>query len=232
MVLVAMAGLGAVLFLVKLEPGDRNLRFDWNPFTTYVAVVREMSKTRLLTVALAWGYFYLLAGMALLIIPEYTTVLAIDRAKASLLLGVMAVGIGIGSGVAGFVSGHRIEPRLIPVGAAGLSVFFILLGVVPATFTNVAVFIGAAGFFAGFYIIPLQAMLQDMSPDDERGRFLGTANAISFGFLSLASAIYWIIRPIFQTRPEAIFLVSAGLMICGAGFFALKLRRSGPILGG
>ena len=81
-------------------------------------------------------------------------------------------------------------------------------------------------------IIPLQAMLQDMSPDDERGRFLGTANAISFGFLSLASAIYWIIRPMFFGRPEAIFLVSAGLMICGAGFFVLKLRRSGPILGG
>jgi acyl-[acyl-carrier-protein]-phospholipid O-acyltransferase/long-chain-fatty-acid--[acyl-carrier-protein] ligase len=232
MLIVAVAGLGSVLFLVKLQPGDRNLRYDWNPFRTYVAVIREMSKTRLLTVALAWGYFYLLAGMALLIIPEYTTVLAIDRGKASLLLGVMAVGIGVGSGVAGFVSGHRIEPRLIPVGAAGLSVFFILLGVVPATFTNVAVFIGGAGFFAGFYIIPLQAMLQDMSPNDERGRFLGTANAISFSFLSLASAIYWIIRPIFDSRPEAIFLVSAGLMICGAGFFVLKLRRSGPILGG
>ncbi len=190
MVIVAVAGLGAVLFLVKLEPGDRNLRYDWNPFTTYVTVLRHMSRTPLLTVALAWGYFYLLAGIALLIIPEYVEVLAIDRGKASLLLGVMAVGIGVGSVVAGLVSGHRIEPRLVPVGGAGLSVFFILLGVVPPTFTNVAVFIGGAGFFAGFYIIPLQALLQKLSPDDERGRFLGTANAISFGFLSVASVTF------------------------------------------
>ncbi len=230
MVIVAVAGLGAVLFLVKLEPGDRNLRYDWNPFTTYVTVLRHMSRTPLLTVALAWGYFYLLAGIALLIIPEYVEVLAIDRGKASLLLGVMAVGIGVGSVVAGLVSGHRIEPRLVPVGGAGLSVFFILLGVVPPTFTNVAVFIGGAGFFAGFYIIPLQALLQKLSPDDERGRFLGTANAISFGFLSVASVIYWVIRPWFD-RPEAIFLVSAALMICGTGFFVIKLRRNGPILG-
>ncbi len=194
-------------------------------------------------ILLAWGYFYFLAGLALLIIPEYTTVLSIDRGKASLLLGVMAIGIGVGSVVAGLVSGHRIEPRLIPIGGAGLSVFFILLGVIPPTFTNVAVFIGGAGFFAGFYIIPLQALLQKLSPDEERGRFLGTANAISFGFLSVASAIYWVIRPLFDAsgtpasvdardRPEAIFLVSATLMILGTGFFVIKLRRSGAILEG
>ena len=231
MVIVAMAGLGAVLFLVKLEPGDRNLRYDWNPFTTYVSALREMSKSPLLTVALAWGYFYLLAGIALLIIPEYKAVLQIDSSTASLLLAVMAIGIGVGSVVAGLVSGHRIEPRLIPIGGAGLSVFFILLGVVPATFANVAVFIGGAGFFAGFYIIPLQALLQKLSPDEERGRFLGTANAVSFGFLSLGSLFYLLIRPVFGTRPEAIFLVSAALMIGGTGFFVIKLRRSGPILG-
>ena len=226
MVALALAGLGAVLFLTGLEPGDRGLKYDWNPFATYIKAIREMSKSPLLMVALAWGYFYLLAGLALLVLPEYWEVLEISREMASRLLGIMAIAIGVGSVTAGLVSGHRIEPRLVPVGAVGITLFFVLLGVIRPTFWNVAGFIVGAGFFAGFYIIPLQSLLQHLSPDSERGRFLGTANAISFGFLSVASLIYWIIRPAFGDAPQRIFLVSAGLMILGAGYFVLRLRRS------
>ena len=64
-----------------------------------------------------------------------------------------------------------------------------------------------------------------VSPD-ERGRFLGTANGISFAFLSLASLIYWIIRPAFGSSPEKIFLLCAGLMIAGSAFFLARLRRA------
>ena len=193
-----------------------------------------MSHSPLLLVMLAWGYFYLLAGLALLIIPEYTVVLSITRSEASVILGVMAIAIGVGSVVAGLISGHRIEPRLIPVGAAGLSVFFLLLGIVPPTYLNVLIFIAGAGFFAGFYIIPLQSLLQKLPPASARGRYLGTANGISFGFLSIASLIYALIRPAFTgpipgttDKPERIFLISAVLMIVGSGFFLVHMSRRG-----
>ncbi len=234
LLVVAGFGLGAVLIMPKLEPGDRNLKYTLNPFATYVTSIREMAHTNLLTVMFAWGYFYLLAGFALLIIPEYTVVLNVTRAEASTILGFMAIAIGVGSAAAGLISGHRIEPRLIPVGAGGLTAFFVLLGVVPPTFMNVSVFIVGAGFFAGFYIIPLQALLQKLSPDDERGRYLGTANGMSFGFLSIASLLYALIRPLFTgptpgttDQPQRIFLISAALMAIGAGFFLLHMRRTG-----
>ncbi len=226
MVAVAVAGLMAVLFLTPLKPGDRNLKFDLNPFGTYIRAVREMARSPLLMVALAWGYFYLLAGLGLLILPEYTVVLGISREAASRLLGIMAIAIGAGSMTAGFVSGRHIEPRLIPIGSLGMAVFFLLLGVVPPTFINSALFIAGAGFFAGFYIVPFQALLQYLSPDDERGRFLGTANGISFGFLSVASLLYWIIRPGFGNEPQRIFLLCAALMIGGSAFFLARLRRA------
>jgi acyl-[acyl-carrier-protein]-phospholipid O-acyltransferase/long-chain-fatty-acid--[acyl-carrier-protein] ligase len=167
-------------------------------------------------------------------VPEYTEVLTITRAKASYLLGILGVAIGAGSVTAGLISGHRIEPRLIPLGALGLTLFFTLLGVVPPGFGGVAAFIFGAGFFAGFYIIPLQALLQQLSPDDERGRFLGTANAISFAFLSVASLLYWVIRPAFGNSPQRIFLLSAALMIAGGVFFLYRVggvifaKRRGP----
>lgn len=152
----------------------------------------------------------------------------------SVLVKAIEIPIGLGSAVAGLISGHRIEPRLIPIGAAGLTVFFILLGIVSpvlpewcpmwrVAFSNVSGLIFGAGFFAGFYIIPLQALLQKLSPDDERGRFLGTANAVSLSFLTGSAALYWLMRPAFDEVPQRIFLVSAGLMAVGAAFFLWRL---------
>ncbi|WP_261343331.1 MFS transporter [Novipirellula galeiformis] len=242
LVLIAIAGLVSAFFLTPLPAGDRNAKFDFNPLTTYITTVREMSKTRLLMVMMAWGYFYLLAGIALFIVPEYTEVLKISSTEASVLMGVLGVSIGVGCAVAGLLSGHHIEPRLIPIGAAGLVVFFALLSFVPPSlpdlqpmlrvaFSNVGFFIFGAGFFAGFYIVPLQALLQYMSPDSERGRFLGTANAVSFVFLTVAALLYWAIRPAFGDTPQHIFLLSSILMAAGAAFFLWQLRGTGILIG-
>ena len=199
-----------------------------------------MSKTRLLLVMLAWGYFYLLAGIALFILPEYTLVLGIDRASASVLMGVLGVSVGVGCAVAGAISGDAIRPKLVPWGAAGLTVFFALLGVVPPSLgfgdgmaavatSNVAGLVTGAGLAAGFYIVPLQALLQKLSPDDQRGRYLGTANAVSFAFMTLAAGLYFVIRPIFGNHPERIFVLCAALMAAGAGVLLWALQRRGGI---
>ena len=95
-----------------------------------------------------------------------------------------------------------------------------------------AAFVFGAGVSAGFYIIPLQALLQRLSPDKERGRFLGTANGISFAFLTLASLLYWAIRPAFgvqagRQHPEKIFLICSLLMIVGIAFFFWRLKARG-----
>jgi acyl-[acyl-carrier-protein]-phospholipid O-acyltransferase/long-chain-fatty-acid--[acyl-carrier-protein] ligase len=240
--LIAIAGLAASAFMTPLKIGDKDLRYNPNPFSTYIETIREMSKSRLLMVMMAWGYFYLLAGIALFIVPEYTVVLGINRAEASVLMGVLGVAVGVGCAVAGLISGHHIEPRLIPIGAAGLILFFVLLGAVPPSMpdmqpmvrvalSNVAFFILGAGFFAGFYIIPLQALLQKLSPDDERGRFLGTANAVSFTFLTIAAVFYWVVRPAFGNQPQNIFYLSSLLMATGAAYFLWMLRGTGILIG-
>ena len=246
MLAVAAAGLTSVLFLSRLEPGDRTLKYELNPLATYISSLKEIAGTPLLMVMLAWGYFYLLAGLALLIIPEYTVVLQsynVSRLEVSMLLVVLGVAIGAGSVTAGLISGHAIRPRLIPLGAAGLTLFFLLLGCVPPTLPDldpmlrvllspISGFIFGAGVSAGFYIIPLQALLQRLSPDDERGRLLGTANGVSFSFLLLASILYWIIRPCFgttagQQHPERIFVISAVLMVVGTAFFTWRMKARG-----
>jgi len=242
LVTVAVAGLAVAMLLTPLKAAAPGLKFDWNPFSTYIDSVREMSKTRLLMVMLAWGYFYMIAGLVLFVVPEYNMVLGVKDSEAAILMGIMGISIGVGCAAAGYVSGDRVEPRLIPLGAAGLVVFFFLLAAIPpwmpdarpyirVALSNVSALIVLAGFCAGFYIIPLQAALQKYSPDDDRGRFLGTANCCSFVFITLSAVIFTSIRRGFGDQPQQIFYVCSGLMATGAAFFLWRLRGSGLLIG-
>ena len=230
------------MFITRLKPGDPNLNLNYNPFSTYVDTIRKMSKSRLLMVMMAWGYFYLLAWLAMQTLFRYGDVMNVGDDEASVLMAILGVAVGLGCAVAGFLSGDRIEPRLTTIGAAGLVIFFFLLAAVPpwmpdarpmlrVALSNVAFFILCAGFFAGFYIIPLQALLQKLSPDDERGQFLGTANAVSFGFMTVAGLFYSAVMPSFKDRPQNMFYVSSALMLVGAAFFLWKLRGTGILIG-
>ena len=80
------------------------------------------------------------------------------------------------------------------------------------------------GVFAGFYIVPLQALLQFLSPPDERGRFLGTANALSFVFISATGLINFALSRLGMPT-EKIPLVCAALAAIGTIVGAIELRR-------
>ncbi len=225
MLLVAALGLAACLFLPKLKAQDPKLKFSGNVFGPYIKAIPEMARSPLLLVASAWAFFYMIGMMALLILPDYKALLNVDPTQASYLLGVLGVSIGIGSVTAGLVSGSHIEPRLVPIGACGMTIGFVLLGLLPLNYYLVAALLFGSGFFAGFYIIPLQSLLQFLSPEDERGRFLGTANAMSFVASTLGSVIFLACRKLLHLDANRVFLVCAALSVVGIGLLIWRLRR-------
>jgi acyl-[acyl-carrier-protein]-phospholipid O-acyltransferase/long-chain-fatty-acid--[acyl-carrier-protein] ligase len=88
----------------------------------------------------------------------------------------------------------------------------------------VALLLGAAGLFAGFYIVPLQSLLQHLSPPDERGRFLGTANALSFVFSTIGALLVRLLRNDLEMPANRVFLVIGTLAILGSGVLLWKIR--------
>ena len=224
LVVIAIIGLLPSLLIPKLKSFDQSLPIDFNPFRPYVHALKDMARSHLLLVALAWSFFYLLGMMALLVLPDFSALLKITPEMNNNLLGVLGITIGIGSVAAGLISGKHIEPRLIPVGAIGMTVFFILLGLVPLGFLTVALLLGAAGLFAGFYIVPLQSLLQHLSPPDERGRFLGTANALSFVFSTIGAVLVRVFRNDLEMPANRVFLVIGALAILGSGVLLWRIR--------
>ena len=61
-----------------------------------------MAQSHLLLVALAWSFFYLLGMMALLVLPDFSTLLQISPEMNNNLLGVLGITIVLGSVIAGF----------------------------------------------------------------------------------------------------------------------------------
>jgi acyl-[acyl-carrier-protein]-phospholipid O-acyltransferase/long-chain-fatty-acid--[acyl-carrier-protein] ligase len=209
LVAIAVLGVVAVVRLPSLEALDPGLQIQWNPLATYWQSLKVMARGVLLPVTMGWGAFYFLAMLALLNIFEYQSILGTGEMGVSILLGILGVAIGVGSVTCGLISRGRIRPRLVIVGAGGMTVAFGAMGVTSGGYLLVAAELTVAGFFAGFFVVPLQAMLQFLSPEDARGRFLGTANAVSFAFMSVAAALYWMVAPLFEQWPWRFFLLPA-----------------------
>jgi acyl-[acyl-carrier-protein]-phospholipid O-acyltransferase/long-chain-fatty-acid--[acyl-carrier-protein] ligase len=70
----------------------------------------------------------------------------------------------------------------------------------------------------------LQSLLQYLSPSDERGRFFGTANALSFVFISLAGLIYVALSRL-GLPSERIPLACAALAAIGTFVGMIELNR-------
>ena len=98
------------------------------------------------------------------------------------------------------------------------------MGLFPLSYLGLACLIFLIGFFAGFYIVPLQALLQYLAPSDERGQFFGTANALSFSFTAMAGIIF-IGLSVGGVSPARIPLFCAFLAAAGTVVGAVELHR-------
>src|SRR5207253_10706951 len=87
-------------------------------------------------------------------------VLKIGEVNTSYLIAVLAIGIGLGSFAAGYLSGGKIEYGLVPLGSVGLALFSGLLWQPGLSFYRIRCLIVALGFFGGFFIVPISAILQ------------------------------------------------------------------------
>ena len=194
MAVFVVLGFLTCLTLPRLRPQRPDLEVDLNPFSTYVSTMREMARTALLAVAGAWTFFYFVAAVVLLILPDYSKFLGVDDEKTSYLMAGLAISIGIGCVAAAYLDTPVRRAAFVPAGAAGLALAFLLLGLAPADYPTTFALLVLTGLVAGFYIIPLQSMLQALAPDDMRGRVLGTANGLSFVMGAVGSGLFLALR--------------------------------------
>lgn len=216
LIVIAVAGLLTALAIPKGRPRSPGLPFDYNPVSTYVKTLKRIAGEPVMTVVVVWGLFHLFAALALLGLPEYEQILGISYTQTSYLILTLFVAIGAGSALAGLISGSRVRPGLIPLGAGGMAVFFLALGAAQPNYWTIGGCLVGAGIFAGVYVVPVQALLQKLAPEEERGRVLGTACAVAQCFGALGAVSYWLIARIAGLTVGQVFLIDAALVAVAA----------------
>jgi acyl-[acyl-carrier-protein]-phospholipid O-acyltransferase / long-chain-fatty-acid--[acyl-carrier-protein] ligase len=172
-------------------------------------------------------YFFFVAALLQFNIFLYgQDVLHLDSTHGGFLQAAVAIGIGMGSLTAGFLSGGKIEYGLIPLGALGMTILGLSLAIPALSFHLVLVLLAGLGFAGGFFIVPISALIQHIPAEEHKGGVLGAANWLSFVGVGVASGAYYAVSHWARLSPGAIFLWSAVATLAATGYVLYLLPDS------
>ncbi|RWX56664.1 MFS transporter [Photobacterium chitinilyticum] len=202
----AVIGYLSSRWIPEAKPSNPNIQFQWRPVrqTRHTLAIARKDKT-IFQCVLGISWFWFLGACYLTQFPNFAKLhLGGDAAAVSFLLTLFSIGIAIGSLLCDRLSGHRIEPGIVPLGSLGITLFgadlmFATPEVIPATQTflefmthpelfRVFVSLTMLGVSGGIFIVPLYAMMQSRAKEEERAQIIA-ANNIWNAIFMVASAI-------------------------------------------
>jgi acyl-[acyl-carrier-protein]-phospholipid O-acyltransferase/long-chain-fatty-acid--[acyl-carrier-protein] ligase len=225
-VLIAVAALGTLtsLGITKVPPSGSAKNFNLNPLAEIWAGTRKLYDDRpLWLTVMGISYFWFLGAFLQMVLPLLgKEILHLGEARISLLWTFAALGIGAGSLAAGRLSGDKIEPGLVPLGAMGMGACAMVLFLTQDSFVFTATSLVFLGLFGGLFAVPLNALLQQRSGRQDKGRLIATNNVFNTLGVLLASAVLWIMNGPLDMDPDWIILV-VGLLTVGATCYGIYL---------
>jgi acyl-[acyl-carrier-protein]-phospholipid O-acyltransferase/long-chain-fatty-acid--[acyl-carrier-protein] ligase len=91
----------------------------------------------------------------------------------------------------------------------------LLLGGTNHGLVGSALLLGSLGFWAGFYAVPVNALIQHRSPEKDKGGIIAAANLLSFVGIALSAGVYYIFTAFIHLDPRGVILAAS--VITGAG---------------
>jgi MFS family permease len=226
---LTIIGLLIALRIPRLPAADPARRFNWNFAGEFFVELRRIRRDNTLWVAvLANTFFWFLGSLLLLNIVLYATdVLRMDDAHSSYLLAALSLGIGIGSFVAGYASAGKIEHGMVLPGMLGIVTIAAVLSRPGLGFPAVAALLALLGAAGGFFVVPVNALIQRRPAASEKGRTIAVANLLSFVGVALQPLAQYAMLRVGHPDPARVFLLAAAMTL----LMAIVLLRMMPDLG-
>ncbi|MBI1290324.1 MFS transporter [bacterium] len=170
-----------------------------------------------------------------------TNVLGLEPTGVGIALVPVVVAQGIGCFLASYFCSARIELGLVPFGAAGMFLTGVLAwwfmpgaeqvamwraeGVVPSIYLyGIPIAIALVGFTMGFFIVPLEAFINERTETGERGSIWATMNVLS----ALGTIVGAILTPAItalRSDPADVFLASGLMMALTGAVICVRFPR-------
>jgi 1-acyl-sn-glycerol-3-phosphate acyltransferase len=226
---------------VPLSPSSApDLKINWNPFTETWRNLKLAHSDRVVfqsLLGISWLWFF---GATFLtsFFNFAREVLGGDPQVVTLLLAVFSIGIGMGSLLCERLSGRKVEIGLVPFGSIGMTVFSVDLffashDLVAGPIAGVGVFLSSRAhwhvvadlfllsMFAGFYSVPLYALIQTRSQPSHRARIIAANNILNALFMIVSSLLALVLLSFKFTIPE-LFLVT-GVLNAAVAIYIYRL---------
>jgi len=116
-----------------------------------------------------------------------------DEFHISVIVGTVALGIGLGSPLAGWLSGRKVELGLVPLGALGMAAATFAASFCLDWQPGLIACIVILGFCVGFYFVPLYALLQHRAPKASKGDLIATSNFINVNGAIVSSLFFYMV---------------------------------------
>jgi len=223
-----IVGLGTSFGISRVPAGDPGKRFHLSSVIDVWSPMKLIRADRVLWLAVLGNtYFFFVAGLLQFNIFIYgQDVLHIRAAEGGILQAAVAIGIGVGSFAAGYLSAGKIEYGLIPLGSVGMTVLGLCLAIPDLSFRAVLLLLAGLGFFGGFFIVPISALIQHIPPEEHKGGVIGAANWLSFVGIGIASGVYYAGAHFTHLNPGGIFFWSALATLGATGYLLWLLPDS------
>ncbi len=225
LVVLAVVGVISSWYITARPAANPQKKFQINFLGDLWQNLRLIKRDRVLTLAIVGSSYFWFIG-ALFGEPTILTysqdVLKLNETQISLLRACLAIGIGVGSLTAGFLSGRKIEYGLIPLGAFGLSACAACLAMPGWSAVHVGVILGVLGFSGGFYVVPINALIQHRPDAKDKGSVIAANSWLTSVGVFVASGAFWLLKTALGFEATTIFLIGAILTLAGT-IYAVKL---------
>jgi acyl-[acyl-carrier-protein]-phospholipid O-acyltransferase/long-chain-fatty-acid--[acyl-carrier-protein] ligase len=223
-VTVAVAGTLSSFRIPQTQPALPNRAIDWNPWGEIGSGLKRLRGDRVLRLTVVGlSYFWFLGALLQLVMILFATeVMALGDRWVGVLTALSAIGIAAGSLAAGRLSGDKVELGLAPIGSLGMGLFAVLLSRSGHSFGLTSLNLMLLGFFGGLFAVPLNALLQQRSASEERGRLMATNNFFNMVGILLASSALWLSRSVIGMPADRIIL-TFGIVTLLASLYVLAV---------
>ncbi|KRA75760.1 glycerol acyltransferase [Lysobacter sp. Root667] len=227
-VLLAITGNVVSRMIPRADAGEPGLKINWNPIPESVKIMRMTRRqpaVRNSVLGVSWFWF---VGTVLTSqLPGY----ADDNLGGGptlyiFALALFSIGTGVGSMMCERLSARTVEIGLVPLGAFGmtaflLDIYFARPGAATVAGLDVAGFVAqpgawrimldlvGIGVFAGFFVVPLFALIQSRSPKNELSRVIAGMNIQNAGFIVLAAVLGVVVQRFLGWTIPQVFLALA-----------------------
>jgi len=239
---LALAILGRITagFVPPSPAPAPDLKINWNPVSetwTNLGHARANRTVFLSLMGISWLWFF--GSVFLTTFTGFAKEnLGGDQNVVTLLLAVFSLGIGAGSLLCERLSGHKVEIGLVPFGSIGMTVFAVDLwlasaDMAPSQLAGIGPFLAdrenwrvmadlfLLAMFAGFYSVPLYALIQSRCEPSHRARIIAANNILNALFMVVASGMTAAMLHGGMSLPQVYLVV--GLMNAAVALFIYGL---------